>query len=395
MKLIDKLTGLLVLFCFFLLGNINAVSARTDRIQWVYMTPNETRILYSKNPIVFNALKTEVDAKYLPKISALEGCILTNSVYEVELRKGIEEMSAVYAGLHWYKYSGFSNPETDIYLNAIVRDWKSLIASAPAQMWDYNGANGCINNIGWREGDIALRAWIIGTIPSYDIIRNDIPSSDKKIIDDWMRTVAIKMMTTTSYPLWHNRGVSKSAQAHVIALVLQDSSLFSQFWNDPNLGMKNVIRLYNNQPKAGCDSDFSNRPGLSKEMSYKSGVYGRGSTSHAFQAMMSFAHTARNGGDPSIDPLNSADLELLNKIIDSHIAWGTTDRDKYLTYSACLDANWGYDITHQTKDADLSQNFWINWAYLNPTFQEINTWDATPLTRLWRFRANSILTNNF
>ncbi len=366
----------------------DGVKAYTVRQWWVYLSPNEAKQLYQSPQ--FSGIKANADSLYLSGIKSPRGCLKSNTLYERELRAGLEVLSSTYAGLKWGKYKGSSNPELLPYLTTLTSDWKDVIATGPASLWTDSRSAGCVGNVGWNEGDIALRDWIVGALPSYDAIRDDISSEERTIIDGWFRDVANKEMAAKGYPLWHNRGVSRAAQAHVMALVLQDKALFTSFYQDPILGMNNVIQNFKNQPSSNC-SFFPYRPGLGKEHSYKSGIYGRAATSHTFQALMIISHAARTGGYPAWDITNTPDQALLNSILDTWYDYGGVQRTQYIDYANCLERNW--KNSYKTVDTDLKEDFWVNFAYLQPRFLAVKYWNKdSTVANIWRIR--SIFLNN-
>jgi hypothetical protein len=292
--------------------------------------------------------------------------------------------------LKWGKYNGVSNSETTTYLNRIVSDWKNVIATGPASAWQdnygtYNGGS-CSNNIGWYEGDLALRSWIVGALPSYDTIRDDISSTDRSTIDSWFRTLAGKMYAEKDFAITHNRGDSRLAQAHLMYLVLQDATSFNTIWTDSNEGFDIIIQQFNYAPSSSCSGFISYTPGLSDEHSYKTGGYGRSATKNAFGGLLSITHAARNGGDSNWDPLNSPDRPLLDGILNTWLSYGVAQRTNYINYARCLEVNWSGAAS--TTDSSLDAAFWMSFAFLNPQFLSYNYWDPNDIVALiWQKRA--------
>jgi hypothetical protein len=365
-----------------------SAQAQTARQWWVYLSPNESKELY-QSPRFFR-IKADADSLYLNKINSPRACLKSGKAYEVELRKALEVLSATYMGLKWGKYGGSFNPELTPYLNRLVSNWEDIISTGPVSLWtDSFGANdapgtGCIGTVGWQEGDIALRAWIVGALPSYDAIRDDITQTQRDTIDAWFRSMAGKLFNEQGFLLRHNRGASKSAQAHVMALVLQDRALFTSFYLDPAQGMSTVLQNFNYASISVCP--FPYRPGLSFEHYYKTGVYGRQSTKHIFQSLLVISHASRTGGAPSWDLARTPDKILLSSILDTWFSYGTDMRRQYIAYSNCLETNWlGYI---QTKDSDLQEDFWMNFAYLQPRFLDISYWDLnSTVATIWKERS--------
>lgn len=386
------LLRVLLLSCALLFAIGPGAKAQTARQWWVYLSPNEAKELY-QSPEFFR-IKADADNLYLNKINSPRACLKSNTAYEVELRKALEILSSTYMGLKWGKYGGSLNPELTPYINRLVSDWKDIITTGPVSLWTDNfGTNnapgsGCIGTVGWQEGDIALRAWIIGALPSYDAIRDDISQTDRDIIDVWFRGIAGKLFNEQSFPLRHNRGASKSAQAHVMALVLQDRALFNSYYQDSSQGLSIALKNFNYSPSPACPITY--RPGLSFEHSYKTGIYGRESVKHVFQSLLVIAHASRTGGAPSWDVVNTSDGVLLNSILNTWFDYGTDMRQQYIAYCNCLEINWlGYA---QAKDTDLKEDFWMSFAYLQPRFLDVNYWNLnSTVTAIWKER--SILLN--
>jgi hypothetical protein len=377
------------LICIVLVLTISyPAKAQTARQWWVYLSPDEAKELY-RSP-AFSRIKADADNLYLNKINNPRACLKSDKAYEVELRKALEVLSSTYMGLKWGKYEGSLNPELIPYLNRLESDWEDIIAAGPVSQWtDSFGTNnvpgsGCIGTTGWYEGDLALRAWIVGALPSYDAIRDDISQTQRDTIDAWFRGIASKLFNEQDFPLRHNRGASRSAQAHVMALVLQDRALFTSFYLDPAQGMSAALRNFNYSSVPACP--FPYRPGLSFEHSYKTGIYGRQATKHIFQSLLVISHASRTGGDPSWDIVYTPDKVLLDSVLDTWFDYGTNIRQQYIEYSNCLETNWlGYV---QTKDSDLQEDFWVNFAYLQPRFLNVNYWNLnSTVTAIWRERS--------
>lgn len=300
----------------------------TARSWWVYMSPDEAAAFY--NSPTFVAVKAHADTYYLNGYPLAKTCLDHSSEWSNEMANAQETLSATYLGLHWGRYRGASAPETDTYLNRIVSNWYEIMTAGPVDCyWSGvpryegssigHGSGAQPFTPGWYEGDITLRRWIPGGIPSYDAIRDDIASLDRDRIDTWMKTLAVKYWAD-GYQSYQNRGASARSQALIFALLLQDADLFNRYFNDTQKvggepkGFYNALSWFNypSVPSADPDGIFA-RPGLSFQLSdHGDGPHGVAINAQIFSALAILTHAARNGGEPSWDaPAVYADQQNL------------------------------------------------------------------------------------
>ena len=286
-----------------------------------------------------------------------------------------------------------------------------VLNRAPANKWtdsfDINlsdvkhSGNTCKENIGWYEGDITLRKWLSGTIPSYNMIRRDLSKDNRQKIDTWMGDIANKMWNDRSFPFKHNRGVSRYSQAHFIALVLQDNKLFETYFHDKERGFYNKFSsFFNFLPNAACNkfinSNISsnirtNITGLTWEHTYKTGIYGRTAIAQFLNTANIIAFAAQNGGNPAWDYTINTEPSFLKATWKTWYSFGTKDRKRYISWSNCLEQQkFG---KNQTNESHLNDEFWFPFALRDRRFLGVKNWnnnDAISILRRYRAENTSL-----
>jgi hypothetical protein len=387
--LTSSLTTLALLLCI-VIPDTKAESV-PQRLWWVYLSPAEAAQLYHSESFAF--IQKETDQILRSGVKSRREALKSGTGYVIEMGRSLELLSATYAALKWGRYQGKNDPSLTPHLDRIVEFWKDVLATGPAAYWTDSFPTrtpvAIDKTTGWREGDIALRSWIPGAWPSYDAVRDDLKPEDRRVIDEWMSQLAEKMWADQDFSLEHNRGASRYAQAHIIALLLQDKGRVESYWNDPKRGLSHALGNFDNHTKP--EFNFPYRPGLSKEHSYKTGPYGRGSMMHTFGGLMTMTHAARNGGDPAWDAAAPTNQPFLNSMLDTWYDYGTGSRTAYIEFCNALEMNWAKH--KQTTDESLSASLWMSFAFLQTRFTKLNYWKAADgqaveaVVALWKERA--------
>lgn len=375
---------------------VAAPAPAAARDWWVYLAPEEARQLY-RSP-GFTALKAEVDSKILGGVQAPKTCLSTNSPWVQQIGDAQEELSAVYLALKWGKYGGTDAVGLVPYRARIAKNWQDILAAGPLDLWsdDFEGIthrklpSNCDPDKpykpGWYEGDIALRFWIFGALPSYDAVRDDLPANDRQAIDTWLRGLAGKLWNGRDFPLNINRGVSASAQAHIIALLLQDRPLFESYYRSPEAGLRDFYRQLDYAPKLGCN--FPSLPGLSHELSYRDAAHGNQTVIHGFSALAIIAHASRFGGPPDWTPLKPTDPARLAATLDTWYTIAGPLRAQFVSYAQCLEKSAAKPIFRPTG---LNLRLWAPFAFFQARFLDIAVREGGEKPALWQQRARSFL----
>jgi hypothetical protein len=377
---------LAVLACFA------AVAPAVAREWWVHLAPEEARQLY-RSP-AFGLLKAEADNLYLRGVQTSRTCLSTGSEWVQQMADAQEVLSAVYAALKWGRYDGRGGAELAPYRERIAAHWRDVLSAGPLDLWsdDFDGIfrrkqpsncdPGRPFKPGWYEGDIALRFWIFGALPSYDAVRDDLKADDRQAIDAWMRGLAGRLWSGRDFALSHNRGVSASAQAHVIALVLQDRGLFEGYYDDPAAGLRDFYRRLSAPPKPGCS--LASLPGLSEELSHRDAAHGNQTVIHGFSALALTAHAVRYGAPARWDPLRPADPARLQAVLDTWLSFAGPERDRFLAYARCLEAGSAKPLF---RPSGLNLRLWAPLAHFDRRFLGVEVREGGARALLWQQRA--------
>ncbi|MEM7556839.1 MAG: hypothetical protein AAF378_22640 [Cyanobacteria bacterium P01_A01_bin.84] len=360
---------------------------------WMYFTPHQAAQFY-RSP-TFNKIKIETDKNYLNGLKTSQKCLKADIERERELRRGIELLSVTYFSLKHGKYGGNPDPNLNVYLDNAKKLWLKVVNQAPANKWtdSFDGKHSgstCKNKTGWYEGDITFRKWLSGAIPSYNMIRADLPTRDRRKIDTWMRDIAAQMWNDRSFPFKHNRGVSRYGQAHLIALVLQDNKLFETYFHDSERGFKNKFSsFFNFAPNPPCNKLIeTNLKGLTWEHTYKTGVYGRTAIAQFLDTVSIIAFTAQNGGNKSWDYTKTTKPDFLKEMWKTWYSFATKDRKRYINWSHCLEHN-KFGQT-QTNESNLNDEFWFPFALRDRRFLKVKIWGTDDgISILRRYRAEN------
>ncbi|BAC91645.1 hypothetical protein [Gloeobacter violaceus] len=360
---------------------------------WAYLSPAEARQLYTSP--VFAAIKSEAQSTYLGGLRTPRTCLHTRSPWVQQMAAAQEMLSATYLALKWGKYGGADNSELDAYRERIADNWKAILEAGPIDLWqdNFDGvtrqfvAGGCdytqSYQPGWYEGDIALRFWIFGALPSYDAVRDELSTSEREAIDTWLRGLADQLWSGRDFGREHNRGASAVAQAHVIALVLQDRSRFESYYSHASGGLKDYYRQMNYAPLAGCD--FPERPGLTRELSYRDGAHGIHPVIHGFGALAVAAHAARTGGSADWNVARTGDPAGLRAVLDTWYAISGPLRRRFTAYAHCLERRSGATTTF--KEAALDGRLWSPLAFIEPRFAQVANQGRGSRRLLWQARS--------
>ncbi|WNR45763.1 hypothetical protein [Paenibacillus roseipurpureus] len=358
--------------------------AGVSRTWWVFMTPEDAVALYQSPG--FHSIRTEARTFHLYgsawPITPLDHASMW--VYDMGIAQ--ELLSATYMALKYGQYGGVPSSETDLYLKRMVSNWMDIIQAGPASMFTNNipqqssDLNGHEDpplpfQAGWFEGDIALRSWLSGALQSYDAIRDDITSQEREVIDRWLGDVADQLWERTGalYPdLANNRSMSAAAQAHVIALVLQDRLRFQSYFDDPNRSMKQVFSQLNYPPNPSATPAFPDRPGFSKEMNDRDGLHGIDTVRHGLHALATLSYVAKHGGQSSWDVYaNTTDTALRDGIFDTWYDIAGDLHQTFIDYAQSVEALQG--LPTMTTPQILQAGVWDGFAYFQPRFMNIGS----------------------
>ncbi|BAC91646.1 Ig-like domain-containing protein [Gloeobacter violaceus] len=383
--------GFIVLVLSFFLVS----PAAAARNWWVFLSPTEAELLYKAAS--FSAIKSEVDNDYLNGLSEPKTCLDTRSPWVQQMAAAQEMLSATYLALKWGKYGGADNSELDAYRERIADNWKAILEAGPIDLWqdNFDGvtrqfvAGGCdytqSYQPGWYEGDIALRFWIFGALPSYDAVRDELSTSEREAIDTWLRGLADQLWSGRDFGREHNRGASAVAQAHVIALVLQDRSRFESYYSHASGGLKDYYRQMNYAPLAGCD--FPERPGLTSELASRDGIHGVQTVMHSFGALAVIAHAGHMGGNVDWNIYNTTrDPNLLAGVLGTWYDIEEALRDEFNSYIVCLENE--TDASESFEDTSLDERVWAPLAFFQTRFQNVDSWGLGNLRALRKERAS-------
>ena len=363
---------------------------------WVYLTPKEGKALF-RSPF-FAAIRGDADRYYLNGLDVPRSALDHASRYVNRMGAAQELLSATYFALKWGKYGGRADPELAPYLERIAANWLEILASGPAALYTENlpqhegmlsGHNEKAPFVpGWYEADIALRWWMLGALPSYDAVRDDLPGDVRATVDTWLATLGDRLIANT-YDNAFNRGTSAHGQAQVIALVLQDRERFERAF-DGRHGFRDPLRWLTYPPttrrgQEACRGLFPARPGLTAQLGgdrASDGPHGVGIVSHTFQALAVFAHAARNGGDPRWDVVASEPgRKRFQEVFDTWFAVAGPLNESFVRYCRCLENASNPGGRAWTTPMLLDEKLWSGLAFFDRRFLGIGTLSATDTAR--------------
>ncbi len=356
---------------------------------WVYMTPCEAEALY--NSADFAELKNYADNFVQNGMVNPISKIDHKLAWVGEAEAALESVSAVYMARKWGEFGGDYNSALAGYLNFVKSIWTSVTAT-PLSTWTY------YSSANWYEGDISLRYWLHGAFASYDGIRDDLASSDRNSIDNWLRSFANTMWTSTENTMLYserfkNRGTSAFGQCQLIALLLQDQPLFETYFNELSYGsgnkprgFKEVLDMFGYTRNASCGG-IPDTYGYPLELTYRDGIHGIIPIVHALNAMQNISHAARTGGSQTWDILYEPYNETanLNAMLDVWYRIGFGDLyNAFNNYARCVEGSSPFwDPIKYSLKGKVAESF----AWLDGRYDNLDWGYISPMQKLWKFRA--------